>query len=150
VSLLVSWPPDKWSSSWVRDLVEVRVGRRGDCLLQLLSFVLRISLGNLLHFVSFVSSFWLYVYYIDTSWYTWLCHPVFCSPRQPVVRCSAAQIPDGKIRVWTPSFPSSAILLFVQPWGLSSTNFKLLIQMKEQWINKCDYLIHGISYRELF
>ena len=38
-----------------------------------------------------------------------------CSPLESMVRGSAAQTADGKIRVRAPAFPSSAILLFVGP-----------------------------------
>jgi hypothetical protein len=36
-------------------------------------------------------------------------------PQESMVRGSAAQTTDGKIRVRAPGFPSSVILLFVRP-----------------------------------
>jgi len=67
------------------------------------------------------------LYYIDICWHNWRCYSnVKYSPQESVVRGSAAQTADGKIRVRGPSFASSAIFLFVRIWGLSVSKISFL------------------------
>jgi hypothetical protein len=90
--------------------------------------------------ICFISSvLWLYpdsyefcIIYTYFGTFSYAILDVKRSPRESMVRDSAVQAAGGKISVRTTDYPSSAILLFVRPWGVKS--FKNPVKKIKFWL----------------
>jgi hypothetical protein len=120
---------------WFSNLREI--ASTWKCLRSWLCDVKNCCLVNCCIFSVFVSSLWLYsnpdiyvilyIYMLVLLGVVALCANYFSL--ESMVRGWAAQKPNGKINVQTPSFPSSAILLLVRPWGLNGELFIFYFQV---------------------